>query len=80
MSKLLRNDKDKIGDKKYQLSIFVILVSLFLIDTYFVKRVGNYVIIGDTALTIRDIFILFMFTLALIALMRPMEHKKFQMH
>ncbi|MCE7734458.1 MAG: hypothetical protein GPJ54_06245 [Candidatus Heimdallarchaeota archaeon] len=62
--------------RKY--SILVIIISLFLLDKFYVRRDGDYIIIGDTALEVGDLILLFLLALAIVALMRPMEQKKYQ--
>jgi len=76
MVTLIENERDNRYTIKY--SLFFIIVSLFLIDKYLVRKEDDYIIIGDIAFTVGDLIILFFFALALIALLRPMEHKNYR--
>lgn len=80
MVNLLEPDQEEFDSKVWKLSFLAIIIFLFIIDNYFISRDGDYIIIGGSALTVRDLFILLAFAVALVALMRPMEHKKFQKH
>ncbi len=64
------------GSTKHK--FFVIILILLAVDTFLVKRDGDYIIIGDTALEVFDVVMLFFFAIAIIALMRPMDHKMYQ--
>ncbi len=80
MANLLETNQEETISNLRKFSILIVPAALFIIDAYFVRKDGDYIIIGDTALTIRDIVLLFAFAVALVALMRPMEQKKYQQH
>lgn len=77
MVTLIDNERNKSSSYIIKYSLLIIVVSLYFIDKYLVRKDGDHIIIGDTALTVGDLFILFFFALALVALLRPMEHKNY---
>ncbi|KKK99487.1 hypothetical protein LCGC14_2632260 [marine sediment metagenome] len=80
MQNLLDTNQEETISKLRKFSILLVPVALFIIDAYFVRRDGEYIIIGDTVLTVGDLLLLFLLAIALVALMRPMEQKKYQRH
>ncbi|KKK52917.1 hypothetical protein LCGC14_3100080 [marine sediment metagenome] len=80
MANLLDTNKEETVSLMRRLSIILVPAALFIIDKYFVRKEGEYIIIGDTTLTMGDAVLLFLLALTLVALMRPMEQKKYQKH
>lgn len=78
MANLLEKDQEEIDSRMRKFSILYVICGLLLVDAFFVRRDGDYIVIGDTRLTTMDLFLLIGFAVALVALLRPMEHKKYQ--
>ena len=77
MSNLLKENQEDNVSRLRVFSILIIPSVLIIIDQFLVRRDGDYIVIGETALQIGDIILLFFLALALVALMRPMDQKKY---
>jgi hypothetical protein len=75
-------DEQKINQQSFvrKFSIFGVILCLLILDLTKVRKDGNYIIIGDTAVELFTLFLLFMLALGLVALLRPMETKKYMQH